>query len=203
MNYSPFDINQQNADVSSRIVAALERIATVFRVLLWNEGKELSLSPIQIQILIFLLHHDIDKRKVSYLAQEFMVTKATISDAIKSLEQKGLIYKESEASDTRSYVIHLTEKGSKTALQNSFFSNEMLTPVEQLNDVQKQTLLSGLLQIIHHFNQVGIISVQRMCLTCKHYRHEFNGEQHFCSLMNKGLAAHELRIDCAEHMSIH
>jgi DNA-binding MarR family transcriptional regulator len=203
MNYSPFDILQQNADVSSRIVAALERIATVFRVLLWNEGKELSLSPIQIQILIFLLHHDMEKRKVSYLAQEFHVTKATISDAIKSLEQKELIRKENEVADTRSYVIHLTEKGSRTALQNSFFANEMLTPVEQLNDTQKEALLSGLLQIIHHFNQVGIISIQRMCQNCAHYKPGFNGAKHFCSLMNKGLAAHELRLDCAEHLSQH
>jgi hypothetical protein len=132
-----------------------------------------------------------------------MVTKATISDAIKSLEQKGLIYKESETTDTRSYMIHLTEKGSKTALQNSFFASEMLLPVEQFNDAQKEALLCGLLQIIHHFNQVGIISVQRMCQTCKHYRSGFNGEKHFCSLMNKGLAIYELRIDCAEHLSHH
>jgi DNA-binding MarR family transcriptional regulator len=201
MNNSPFDINQQNADVSNRIVAALERISTVFRVLLWNEGKELALSPIQIQILIFLLHHDIEKRKVSYLAQEFNLTKATISDAIKSLEQKELIFKESETNDTRSYVIHLTKKGSKAALRTSFFANEMMTPVEKLNNTQKEALLSGLLQIIHHFNQIGIISVQRMCQTCMHYKPGFNGEKHFCSLMNKALSVYELRLDCPEHVS--
>ncbi|MBL0262297.1 MAG: MarR family transcriptional regulator, partial [Leptospiraceae bacterium] len=35
------------------------------------------------------------KRKVSYLADEFNMTKATISDTIKTLEQKQLIKKNS------------------------------------------------------------------------------------------------------------
>lgn len=203
MNDSPFDINQQNADVRNRIVAALERISMVFRVLLWNEGKKQSLSPIQIQILIYLLNHGLEKRKVSYLAQEFNLTKATISDAIKSLEQKELIFKESEPTDTRSYAIHLTQKGSETALQASIFANEMLTPVEKLDDAHKEALLSGLLQIIHHFNLDGTISVQRMCHTCLYYKPGFNGTKHYCGLINKELAVYELRIDCPEHISHH
>jgi hypothetical protein len=71
---SPFDLNQQNKKVESKIVVALERISEAFRVLLWNESKENALSPIQIQILIFLLFHSDEMCKVSYLAQEFNMT---------------------------------------------------------------------------------------------------------------------------------
>jgi hypothetical protein len=53
MGKSPFDLKHQNENTDSRIIAAMERISQAYRVLLWNESKELSLSPIQIQILIF------------------------------------------------------------------------------------------------------------------------------------------------------
>ena len=93
MNYSSFHLTEQNQKIESRIVVALERISESFRVLLWNESKENSLSPIQIQLLIFIQFHAQEKCKVGYLADEFNMTKATISDAIKSLEQKELITK--------------------------------------------------------------------------------------------------------------
>ena len=91
MSKSDFDLNFQNRNIDGRIVAALERISQAFRVLLWQESKDFSLSPIQIQVLIFLLHHSIDKCKVSYLADEFNMTKATISETVKILEQQKLI----------------------------------------------------------------------------------------------------------------
>jgi hypothetical protein len=54
MKKSSFDLEHQNSKIESKIVASLERISEAFRVLLWNESKENSLSPIQIQILIFI-----------------------------------------------------------------------------------------------------------------------------------------------------
>src|SRR6218665_108299 len=104
MNKSDFDPIQQTQSIESKIVASLERISQSFRVLLWQESKAFSLSPIQVQVFIFLLHHSNEKRKVSYLADEFNMTKATISDTIKTLEQKKLISKEYEQHDTRSYI---------------------------------------------------------------------------------------------------
>jgi predicted transcriptional regulator len=41
----------------------------------------------------FLMFHSEEKRKVSYLAEEFNMTKATISDSIKVLEQKKVYSK--------------------------------------------------------------------------------------------------------------
>ena len=83
MSKSDFDLNFQNRNIDGRIVAALERISQAFRVLLWQESKDFSLSPIQIQVLIFLLHHSIDIFKVSYIADEFNLYKATINVIVK------------------------------------------------------------------------------------------------------------------------
>lgn len=199
MENSAFNINHQNSSIESKIVASLERVSQAFRVLLWNESKEHSLSPIQVQVLIFLLYHTDQKRKVSYLANEFNMTKATISDTIKTLEQKLYIKKEYEQEDSRSYIIHLTNKGKQIAEQTSLFAKEIQIPIDKLLSVEKENLLVNLLNIINHLNKAGIITIQRMCFTCHFYNATKNGQEHFCNLLNTKLSNNELRIDCPDH----
>jgi len=197
---SDFDLTCQNRSMESKIIASLERISQAFRVLLWNESKEYSLSPIQVQVLIFLLYHSEEKRKVSYLATEFNMTRATISDTVKALDQKGLITKEYDPYDTRSYVIHLSEKGERIAEETSLFTQELQVPIEQLNANDKDNLLLSLIGVIRHLNKAGIITLQRMCFTCAHYRSDHQGATHFCQLLNQPLGGSELRVDCPEHL---
>ncbi|MBS1729340.1 MAG: winged helix-turn-helix transcriptional regulator [Bacteroidetes bacterium] len=198
MNKSDFDLSRQNQHIESRIVAALERISQAFRVLLWQESKTYSLSPIQVQVLIFLSQHSREKRKISYLADEFNMTKPTLSDAIKALEQKNLIRKEYEKNDSRSYVIHLTKKGKDIADKTSFFSEAIRTPVSELYPEDQENMLLSLLSIINYLNKSGVITIQRMCFNCIHYSFSQKGKKHFCHLLNKPLATTELRIDCPE-----
>lgn len=199
MSKSDFNLSFQNSSTESKIVVSLERIAQAFRVLLWQESKEYSLTPIQIQILIFLQFHSEEKCKVSYLANEFNVTKATISDTIKTLEEKGLIIKVAEPVDTRSYIIHLTKKGKEISDKTALFSKEIFKPISQLHADDQENLLLSLLNIIRHLNQTGIITIQRMCMTCNYYEYSKNSRKHFCRLLNQNLKATELRIDCPEH----
>jgi len=199
MKKSDFDLSHQNQNTESRIVASLEKIAQAFRVLLWQESREFSLSPIQVQVLIFLQYHSEEKRKVSYLAGEFNMTKATISDTVKSLDQKGLIRKAYEPNDTRSYIIHLTEAGREIAAKASLFTRELHTPIDKLHADDKENLLLSLLNIIRHLNKAGIITIQRMCTTCAYYQQSENGQKHFCQLLNQNLQVTDLRLDCPEH----
>jgi len=194
---SAFDLSKQNSRIESKIVVALERISEAFRVLLWNESKENTLSPIQIQILIFLLFHTGEKCKVSYLAQEFNLTKATISDSIKILLQKELVVKNNDLGDSRSFVIALSEAGKKVARQSANFAFAIEKPLTGLTDIQKEIMLSGLLKLIYDLNQAGIITIQRMCFTCLHY--EAANEGHYCRLLQSKLATANIRLDCPEH----
>ena len=197
MEHSSFNLNGQNQRIESRIVVALERISEAFRVLLWNESKENALSPIQIQILIFLRFHSSEKCKVSYLADEFNMTKATISDSVRVLLAKKLVTKETDPSDTRSYSIFLTAEGQEIAEKVSFFASSIERPVEKLTEGQQTVMLNGLLKLIHELNRAGIITIQRMCATCSNY--ELDSGIHYCKLLKTQLAESELRVDCPEH----
>lgn len=197
MKYSSFNLSEQNQKIESRIVVALERISEAFRVLLWNESKENSLSPIQIQILIFIYFHSQEKCKVGYLADEFNMTKATISDSVKVLLSKELVAKETDPIDTRSYSISLTAEGKKIAKKTSLFASSIEQPLEKLTEEQKAIMLNGLLKLIYDLNKSGIITIQRMCFTCSNY--QVDKGIHYCKLLKSRLAESELRVDCPEH----
>lgn len=194
-----FDPNYQNQHIESKIVVALERISEAFKVLLWQKGKENSLTPLQLQILLFINFHLPEKCKVNYLAKEFNITKATISESIRLLLKKGLILKETDPSDTRSYFIYLTEKGKAIVLRTSSFAQAIEKPIRSFSEEQKKILFQGLLQLIEKLNKADIINVQRMCTSCRFY--ESGPENDYCKLLEKKLYKADLRIDCPEHQT--
>lgn len=194
---SSFSLTEQEKKIESKIVVALERVSEAFRVLLWNESKEFALSPIQVQILIFLLFHEREKCKVSYLADEFNMTKATISDSVKVLLQKKLVDKIQDEVDTRSFTIGLTPKGKEIAKKSSLFTGQFEKPLNQLTLSQKEIMLNGLLRLIYDLNRAGVITVQRMCFTCNHY--QVTGSKQYCTLLQATLQDKDLRVDCPEH----
>lgn len=194
-----FDLSFQNTSTAGKIVAALERIAESFRVLLWNKSKQYGLSPIQVQLLVFLQTHPASQCKVSYLAQEFNMTKATISDAIRVLEEKELIRRVTAVSDGRSFIFSLSHKGNSLTDQLVMYASPLLLPLEKLSTEEKETILAGLLHLIHNLHEGKTIAIQRMCFTCRYYTMDKKSGEHFCSLLQMTLKKSDLRIDCPEH----
>lgn len=200
LNSSPFDLQHQQNEIESKMVVGLERIAEVFRFLLWERAKMLGLSPIQIQILIFLKHHTPEKAKVSYLSKEFNLSKPTISDSILTLEKKNLIQKVLDPTDTRSFTINLTDKGEKIVLETEDFANPLKSIFTEFSNEEKVFFWSILSKTIFKLNTNGIIPIQRMCFNCKFYE-ERPGEAH-CLLLNKKLRTKDIRIDCPEFIDV-
>ncbi len=194
-----FDLITQQNDTSSKIVVGLERISEAFRVLLWEHGKTVGLSPIQIQLLIFLKYHAPKYRKISYLAREFNMTKPTISDAVKVLVKKDLVSKEVEGHDSRSHRLKLTALGKRIAKTVEHFAQPLQQKVSSLSKVEQEELLTSVLKLVSKLNDSEIITVQRTCHSCKFYD---NSSGHYCHLLNSKLSANDIRIDCPEFESV-
>lgn len=192
-----FNTNSQNKSVDKKIVIALERISEAFKVLLWEHSKEHGLSPIQIQVLIFINTHSSTMAKVGYLSDEFNITKATMSDTIKTLEKKELIIKEQEETDHRSYQILLTEKGKSIVQKITHYPAIIEKIIHSIPENEKTPLYNNLFSLIDHLNIAGIISIKRMCFTCKFLLKDENG--FYCNFLQKSLKQNDLRIDCPEH----
>lgn len=196
MTNNIFNLSDQNTNLAAKIVAGLERISEAFRVLLWEYAKTTGLSPIQIQILIFIHYHDESLSNVSHLAKEFNVTKPTISDAVRVLEQKKLIKKIPSPTDKRAYTILLTNQGRKTIANTEQFANPIKKIAEQLSITEQKQFFDQIYKFISSLNSKGILTVQRMCYNCRYYEKQHKG--HFCQLMNVKLKDKDIRIDCPE-----
>ncbi len=191
-----FDPFEQNTDLDKKIVAGLERLSQVFRQLLWDQAKEHQLSPIQIQILIFVRYHRPEYSNVSNLAREFGVTKPTISDAVKILEQKNLLQKIADPNDSRRSSLRLTDSGEYIALKSAHYATPFTGWLKEVPEGEKESLWKHISGIIFSFNRAGIISVQRTCYLCRHY--QAKDGIHYCNLLHKQLFSEDIRLDCPE-----
>jgi DNA-binding MarR family transcriptional regulator len=196
MEQSAFNPAAQQTDMNYKIIVALERISEVFRSLLWEHAKVIGLSPIQIQLLIFVAYHDEGLCNVSHLAQEFNVTKPTVSDAIRILLKKGLIQKKISITDRRAYSVELTPDGEKIKQQTENFAYPLMPILNQLDLRERQFFFNTLTKIISGLNRSGLLSVQRMCFCCRYYLQQDNG--HYCRLLQSDLTDKDIRLDCPE-----
>lgn len=191
---STFNPEQQSSNTASKVVAALERLSEAFRVLLWHEAKQHGLSPIQVQILTFLLHYPDALKTVTQLASHFNMTKATISDAIKTLESKNLLKRKADVYDNRSHILLLTKEGRGIGKKVEKFANPMQQSVSLLTSEKQAGMLEQLMVLIQDLNHNLIITQQRMCFNCQFL--EKKGKLHYCQFFKTTLKAGDLRVDC-------
>ena len=197
---SAFNLDHQHQDVDSKITAALERLSQAFKALLWEKNKTNNLSPIQIQLLVHLLFHDKKQMTIGLLAKEFKLTAATISDAITSMEKKKLVARQKSSKDRRIVSIRLTEEGREGANKLSDWANIIQLNLTEFDPEKKIVVMQFLMELIESLQKAGVISVARMCVTCKNFKAGADAQTpHYCNLMDKPLASSELRLDCPDH----
>lgn len=184
-------------DLTNKIVNGLERLSEVFKSLLWEKSKVHGISPIQIQILLFIANHRPELCNVSHLAREFNLTKPTISDATRVLHTKGLLDKDFSSSDGRSYNWFLTSRGKELIGDLSDYPTPLRSEIEKLSNSKALSLFTTISELIYKLNQNGILNVQRTCFGCRFY--EKSGGTHYCKLLEKRLAADGIRLDCPEY----
>lgn len=184
-------------ELEKKVINGLERISEVLKYLLWEKAKVHGISPIQIQILLFVSDHRLDLCNVTYLAKEFSVTKATISDAVRVLVKKGLLEKDYSPTDNRRYNLKITPE-SETIIQDlSGYTQPFLKQVENIGQDELSQLFGTISKLIYQLNQSGLIPVQRSCFKCKNYIGD-RQSNHYCRLLQQELTINEVRLDCED-----
>ncbi len=148
-----------------------------------------SISPIQIQILLFVSNHNVDLSNVSYLAKELNVSKPTVSNVVRVLLKKELIEKDSSPSDNRRYNLILSKKGKNLAAELQDYTLPVAAVMNNINEEERNNFY----KIISQLNQNGIIQVQRNCFGCKYYSGN-KQDSHHCNLMNINLISPDWTI---------
>lgn len=194
---SPFEPKKQHEDTGHKIAVALSKLSDLYRQLLWSKAQPLGISPIQVQLMIHIRHHDSSHNTVSHLAKEFQMTKATISDSIRVLVNKELLQKVTSEKDKRSFHLELTNSGRKATDEAEGYTGQVQSQLSKMDSQGSETLFKGLYDLLDMLNEQGVIPVQRMCFGCAFYQGDKDSSHH-CTLLKKNLQTSQIRLDCAE-----
>jgi len=194
-------LNLPALELNQKIIAGLERIAEVFKSLLWEKAKVHGVSPIQIQILLFISTHEAGLCNVSQLAKEFGVTKPTISDAVRVLLIKEFLKKDFSPTDNRRFNLRLSSAGEQIAYDLNGYNLPVVKEIGQFDTEELSNLYRTISKLIFQLNQNGIIQVQRTCYGCRYYHGDKNSE-HFCQLLKMKLEVEQIELDCREFEEI-
>ena len=195
-------------ELPNRIADALARLAALARERENQDAQAETLSPLQSGVLVTLLRQG--PKRVGSLAKELFVTYGTVSAAVTTLEEKGMVVKRPDPDEHRAVDVSLTPKGKHQAERSSgrgaaFFA----TVLDELDGAEAGQLMSALLTLIRAFERKGEIATTRMCLSCRHFvpfggKGRSKGQQHhYCKLLEQSLQNTDLRIHCPEHEHVH
>lgn len=145
---NPAHVKPRVSDPDMELLFAFEKLCRYFRAWYTQEGKRHDLSPVQVQILIYLLRPLPQHRNLTTIAHEFFISKASLSESIKGLMNKKLVTRLSLKSDKRVQYLNLTRSGKKLGGQLGQIPKVLNVPIRSMKRVEKQRLVNGVLNLI-------------------------------------------------------
>lgn len=184
-----------------RIHEGLERIAAALRADDWASARAAGVNPAQFAIMSVLEGRS-NGLGVLAIAAQLGVSQPSVTDSISALERKGYVLRGPSASDRRSVLVALTSEG-QAALSVAHATRRVAEQAVSALAVDRQEdLLVSLVAMIRHLQETGTIPIQRMCVSCQHFRpfaHADAAQPHHCTFVDAAFGQHDLRIDCREH----
>lgn len=183
-------------DLDRKLLAAVDRLGRALRAARQRVATDHGLSPLGVNILEVLA--DGRPRRVGELAAELDITQPTVSDSLVTLEGRALVSRAPDPADRRSTLVGLTDAGADQA-RAIVAALAPLAGGEADPTGDRATTLRVLLGEIARLRHAGVITVDRSCLTCRHFQPPAGGAPAHCLLLDAPLADPDLRVDCPEH----
>jgi DNA-binding MarR family transcriptional regulator len=201
---------------ADRITQGLLRLNTAMRNRAWNWAEGAGLTPTQGEILVLLMQRKAPLR-LNDIARETALTAATTSDAVSTLEEKGLVEKRRAADDRRALAVKLTARGRTAAKRAAQWPGFVSGALGSLRDEEQTALYSGLFKLIRELEIQGTMPAHRMCGTCRWFEADSGegasarrgttraakttkatvaGVSFRCSTLAQPLDRNSLRLDC-------
>lgn len=187
------------------ILIGLSKVSLALKSQSWQDAGQHGLSPTQAQILSLLQAKGAHGMRLSAVADGLAVTAATASDAVRVLDEKGLVQKTRSREDGRAIAITLTDKGKKLAAQTSCWSDLFLNAVEELSEPEQTIFLLGLMKMIRKLQESGQIPIAKMCVTCRFFqpnRYPQSDLPHHCDFVDAAFGDRNLRLECPNQITV-
>ncbi|MBM3658412.1 MAG: winged helix-turn-helix transcriptional regulator [Actinobacteria bacterium] len=187
------------AGLDRKVLAAVERLGRALRAARQDVATRHEVSLLGLSVIETLA--DGRPRRVGDLAAELDVSQPTVSDAVAVLDRRGLIRRDRDPADLRSTLVALTARGGRVAADTATELAPLLAAGSG-TATDRATTLRVLLGEIARLHAAGVITVNRSCLDCLHYRPPGTRSRARCLLLATSLADRDLRVDCPEHQPI-
>ena len=129
----------------------------------WAEGA--GLTPTQGEILVLLMQRK-GPMRLGEIARETALTAATTSDAVSTLETKGLVEKRRALDDGRALAVRLTARGRTAAKRAAQWPDFLAKAVGTLRDEEQTLFYRTLLKTIHQLEAQGRSEERRVGKEC-------------------------------------
>ena len=185
-----------DVDLDRKVLAAVERLGRALRAARQVVATRHTLSLLGVSTIEALA--DGRPRRVGDLAAELDVSQPTVSDALSTLDKRGLIARSRDPADLRITLVSLTDEGREVAADIESELGPALV-AETGTTAERGTTLRVLLGEITRLQRAGVISVNRSCFSCRHYQPPGARSRARCLLLETTLSDRDLRVDCPEH----
>lgn len=196
-----FDPKQRHTP-SGQITIALYRISQAIDYVLRERGKQVHLSPAQIQALLFLKNARPEAHTIGGLATRLGVTYATSSGVADALEQKRLVERMPLPEDQRVITLSLTSEGERQAEELEDVLDEIERVIDTLPDVEKTALLHATQAIVRRLQSAGYVRVYEMCWGCQFFRRNAHPDDprgpHHCAFVDAPLPEADTYRECPD-----
>ncbi len=185
----------------TRLRDGFDRIAFVQRADLWAAAVDAGLNPTQAQVLGLLAGRP-DGLRPKEVAAHLAVSAASTADTLSALVRKKLVRRDADPSDARAAIVRATTTGLRLGKDIAKAASQVADALAMLTPVAQEGLLLTQIALIRQLQIAGAIPLQRMCLSCRHFRprvHPQAAKPHHCAFVDAAIGGRDLRLDCGEH----
>ncbi len=199
---NPVDLDHDSTE--QRILVGLSKISLALKSQSWQDAGQHGISPTQAQILALLRAKGQEGMRLADVAAGLAVTPATASDAVRVLDEKGLVQKIRSLGDGRAISITLTPKGERLATKTSCWSDLLLDVVGELSELEQTVFLRGLIKMIRKLQESGQIPIAKMCVNCRFFqpnRYPDGDRPHHCDFVDAPFGNRSLHVECPDQIA--
>ncbi len=175
--------------MTSQQFVYLERLSALRVSLTRQAAARLGIQGIHAEILEYLSHCNKYSNTAQALSEYLGVTKGSISQSLKTLEEKGLITRIECKEDKRYFRLSLSQEGKKIV------KNMKLDLPETTASYLKEESLEHILKTWQNKNNLRSFG---LCETCKH-KETIADNKFRCGLTKEKLSVADTKKICREH----
>ncbi|MEM9555670.1 MAG: MarR family transcriptional regulator [Acidobacteriota bacterium] len=187
--------------IAERLHDGLERLSVVLREETWRQAWPAELTATQVQVLRRIRTHA--GSTLRQIAEALGIRDSTASEAVASLETKGLLSKLADPADRRRRLIQPTRRGlALLDAADGSSGSPLHDALDTLATERQHELVTTLQALIRSLQEAGRIPIAGTCTTCRFFRpavHDDPRRPHHCDYVDAAFGEPDLRFDCPEH----